>query len=106
MESCVQQLSVAAPPLLLFPCCTQTKATLEQCTSQPVPTLYPNLQQTHSFDPSQLTPHLAGVLCQDDEDSKSHEAKLCEDKSAGELFRLKGGSDACRDVIQCTAAVS
>ena len=32
--------------------------------------------------------------------------KLCKDKSAGELFRLKAGSDNCRDVIQCTAAVS
>ena len=49
---------------------------------------------------------LAGILCQDDEESKSHEAKLCEDKSSGELFRLKGGEDSCRDVIQCTAAVS
>merc|ERR1712079_281329 len=46
---------------------------------------------------------LSGVLCQDDE-SLSHEAKLCEDKSAGELFRLKAGKDNCRDVIQCTAA--
>ena len=49
---------------------------------------------------------LVGILCQDDEESKSHEAKLCEDKSSGELFRLKGGEDSCRDVIQCTAAVS
>merc|ERR1711953_721698 len=47
---------------------------------------------------------LSGILCQDDEESKSHEAKLCEDKSSGELFRLKGGEDSCRDVIQCTAA--
>merc|ERR1712154_261419 len=46
---------------------------------------------------------LSGVLCQDDE-SLSQEKKLCEDKSAGELFRLKSGKDACRDVIQCTAA--
>jgi hypothetical protein len=46
-----------------------------------------------------------GVLCQDDE-TLSQEKKLCEDKSAGELFRLKSGKDACRDVIQCTAAVS
>ena len=49
---------------------------------------------------------LAGVICQDDEEAKSHEAKLCEDKSSGELFRLKSGKDSCRDVIQCTAAVS
>merc|ERR1712203_1132530 len=47
---------------------------------------------------------LSGVLCQDDEEAKSHEAKLCEDKSSGELFRLKSGKDNCRDVIQCTAA--
>jgi len=49
---------------------------------------------------------LSGVICQDEDDAKSHEAKLCEDKSSGELFRLKSGSDSCRDVIQCTAAVS
>jgi hypothetical protein len=47
----------------------------------------------------------SGLLCQDDE-ALSHETKLCEDKSAGELFRLKAGEDSCRDVIQCTAAVS
>ena len=46
-----------------------------------------------------------GVLCQDDE-TLSQEKKLCKDKSAGELFRLKSGKDACRDVIQCTAGVS
>jgi hypothetical protein len=46
-----------------------------------------------------------GVLCQDDE-TLAQEKELCKDKSAGELFRLKGGKDACRDVIQCTAAVS
>merc|ERR1712198_602075 len=46
---------------------------------------------------------LSGVLCQDDEDDEQ-EKKLCKDKSAGELFRLKAGSDNCRDVIQCTAA--
>ena len=49
---------------------------------------------------------LAGVICQDEDEAKSHEAKLCEDKSSGELFRLKSGADSCRDVIQCTAAVS
>jgi len=47
---------------------------------------------------------LSGVICQDEDDAKSHEAKLCEDKSSGELFRLKSGADSCRDVIQCTAA--
>merc|ERR1711879_377634 len=41
------------------------------------------------------------VLCQDDDET---ERKLCADKSAGELFRLKEGKDNCRDVIQCTAA--
>ena len=67
------------------------------------------------ISPPPLPPHilthlictlLAGVICQDEDDAKSHEAKLCEDKSSGELFRLKSGSDSCRDVIQCTAAVS
>jgi len=46
---------------------------------------------------------LTGVFCQDDE-QLSQEKKLCEDKSSGELFRLKAGKDSCRDVIQCTAA--
>ncbi len=49
-------------------------------------------------------PLFSGLLCQDDE-ALTHETKLCEDKSAGELFRLKAGEDSCRDVIQCTAAV-
>jgi len=44
------------------------------------------------------------VFCQEEEEL-SQEKKLCQDKSAGELFRLKAGKDACRDVIQCTAAV-
>ena len=47
----------------------------------------------------------AGVLAQDDDDI-SHEKKLCADKTSGELFRLQAGKDNCRDVIQCTAAVS
>merc|ERR1711962_1069197 len=46
---------------------------------------------------------ITGVLCQDDDDL-TQEQKLCKGKSAGELFRLKAGADACRDVIQCTAA--
>merc|ERR1712038_473799 len=46
---------------------------------------------------------VTGVFCQDDE-QLSQEKKLCEDKSSGELFRLKAGKDSCRDVIQCTAA--
>merc|ERR1711879_727955 len=45
---------------------------------------------------------VTGVLCQDDDDET--ERKLCKDKSAGELFRLKEGEENCRDVIQCTAA--
>merc|ERR1712241_335664 len=40
------------------------------------------------------------VLCQDADDEVKK--KLCKDKEAGELFRLKG--DDCRNVIQCTAA--
>ena len=43
-------------------------------------------------------------MCQDEDDEKFK--ALCADKSAGELFRLKAGKDNCRDVIQCTAAVS
>jgi len=46
---------------------------------------------------------ISGVLCQLEEDEAiSQKKKLCEDKSAGELFRLKAGADNCRDVIQCT----
>jgi len=43
------------------------------------------------------------VRCQEDEEL-SQEQQLCQDKSAGELFRLKTGEENCRDVIQCTAA--
>jgi len=43
-----------------------------------------------------------GVLTQDEEED--YEKKLCQDKSAGELFRLKAGKNSCRDVIQCTAS--
>ena len=52
-----------------------------------------------------LTKFISGVSCQDSDEELSQEKKLCQDKSAGELFRLKAGKDACRDVIQCTAAV-
>eukprot|EP00092_Neocalanus_flemingeri_P012213 GFUD01013168.1.p1 GENE.GFUD01013168.1~~GFUD01013168.1.p1 ORF type:complete len:532 (-),score=107.90 GFUD01013168.1:129-1724(-) len=45
---------------------------------------------------------IAGVFGQDD-DELALEKKLCQDKSAGELFRLNAGKDSCRDVIQCTA---
>merc|ERR1712077_62951 len=47
---------------------------------------------------------VSGVSCQDNDEELSQEKKLCQDKSAGELFRLKAGKDSCRDVIQCTAA--
>ena len=46
---------------------------------------------------------ITGLLAQDD---LSQEKKLCADKTSGELFRLQAGKDNCRDVIQCTAAVS
>jgi len=46
---------------------------------------------------------LAGVICQD-EKSEDFEKKLCADKSSGELFRLQGGKEHCRDVVQCTSA--
>jgi len=45
---------------------------------------------------------VTGALAQDEDEEKLN--KLCQDKSAGELFRLKAGKDNCRDVIQCTAA--
>ena len=48
---------------------------------------------------------VSGIEGREDEDEEKFN-KLCEDKSAGELFRLKAGKDNCRDVIQCTAAVS
>ena len=43
---------------------------------------------------------------QDDDDQLTEEQKICSDKSAGELFRLKTGDTNCRNVVQCTAAVS
>jgi len=46
---------------------------------------------------------ISGAVCQDEE-QQIQEKLLCEDKSAGELFRLSSGEDNCRDVIQCTAA--
>ena len=47
--------------------------------------------------------HGARVKRQDDEDEL--ERQLCEDKGAGEWFRLETGAEKCRDVIQCTASV-
>ena len=48
-----------------------------------------------------LSSHLvSGTFCQDDAAKK-----LCDDKSSGEMFRLKAGKENCRDVVQCTAAV-
>ena len=39
------------------------------------------------------------------EEEEALERQLCEDKGAGEWFRLETGQDKCRDVIQCTASV-
>merc|ERR1711971_730314 len=39
-----------------------------------------------------------------DEEEKELERQLCQDKGAGEWFRLESGEDKCRDVIQCTAS--
>ena len=47
-------------------------------------------------------PFIAGAVCQQDDASQ----KICEDKSSGEMFRLKAGKANCRDVVQCTASVS
>ena len=41
-----------------------------------------------------------------DADEEELERQLCEDKGAGEWFRLETGEAKCRDVIQCTASVS
>ncbi|CAB4061388.1 unnamed protein product [Lepeophtheirus salmonis] len=41
--------------------------------------------------------------CQDTE-KEELERQLCEDKGAGEWFRLEAGKDKCRDVIQCTSS--
>ena len=101
-----EQESNWSPPVPLY-CSSDKGQPSTECTPQPVETLY-----LPSAPPSLLTFNLtsymllAGVICQDEDDAKSHEAKLCEDKSSGELFRLKSGKDSCRDVIQCTAAVS
>ena len=40
------------------------------------------------------------------EEERELERQLCQDKGAGEWFRLEGGEKKCRDVIQCTASVS
>jgi len=37
-------------------------------------------------------------------DEDELERQLCQDKGAGEWFRLETGKDKCRDVIQCTAS--
>ena len=45
----------------------------------------------------------APTIVEDD----SFEKELCRGKEAGEWFRLQAGDgDNCRDVIQCTSAVS
>lgn len=40
-----------------------------------------------------------------DEEEKELERQLCQDKGAGEWFRLETGEKKCRDVIQCTVSV-
>lgn len=49
--------------------------------------------------------HGARIKRQQDADEEELERQLCEDKGAGEWFRLETGDDKCRDVIQCTASV-
>merc|ERR1739838_1165600 len=39
-----------------------------------------------------------------DADEDELERQLCQDKGAGEWFRLETGKDKCRDVIQCTVS--
>merc|ERR1712086_34619 len=39
-----------------------------------------------------------------DEEEKELERQLCQDKGAGEWFRLESGDKKCRDVIQCTVS--
>ena len=39
------------------------------------------------------------------EEERELERQLCQDKGAGEWFRLEGGEKKCRDVIQCTVSV-
>ena len=46
------------------------------------------------------------VTAPQDEEEEELERQLCQDKGAGEWFRLESGDDKCRDVIQCTASVS
>jgi len=40
----------------------------------------------------------------DYEEEKELERQLCQDKGAGEWFRLESGDKKCRDVIQCTVS--
>eukprot|EP00095_Tigriopus_kingsejongensis_P010025 maker-scaffold1048_size67263-snap-gene-0.27 protein:Tk10025 transcript:maker-scaffold1048_size67263-snap-gene-0.27-mRNA-1 annotation:"AGAP011936-PA" len=47
--------------------------------------------------------HAARIKRQDS-DEEELERQLCEDKGAGEWFRLESGPNKCRDVIQCTAS--
>jgi len=35
---------------------------------------------------------ITGIICQDDASKK-----ICDDKSSGEMFRLKAGKENCRD---------
>merc|ERR1712129_364665 len=50
-----------------------------------------------------LIAHSMGAAPQDEEEEEL-ERQLCQDKGAGEWFRLESGEDKCRDVIQCTAS--
>jgi len=51
-----------------------------------------------------LTANGFRVKRQESEDEEELERQLCEDKGAGEWFRLETGPEKCRDVIQCTAS--
>merc|ERR1711935_112114 len=50
-----------------------------------------------------LIAHSINAAPQDDEE-KELERQLCQDKGAGEWFRLESGEKKCRDVIQCTVS--
>ena len=47
----------------------------------------------------------ATTIIQTYEEEKELERQLCQDKGAGEWFRLESGEKKCRDVIQCTVSV-
>lgn len=45
------------------------------------------------------------IVKRQSDDEEALEKQLCQDKGAGEWFRLETGDEKCRDVIQCTASV-